>query len=264
MKNISLYLILVLLGFNLSCSSSSKKKTNPAISDSNFCKTLRSSFDSILTSPGISTLINDICKDGDQAKIDKIMYSDPSDSAQIISKNPNENVSNGYYRVYFQGGISLAEVPSSVYFDMTKTQVKGELKAKLGGHYQYDPSINYTPTFKSESKVKYIYQKMEANNTPIEYAGVTDFLTLGPDSLYVVVNQLDEQENKKHSFKEEVLKMYSISIITQNAEGSKIYAAMTETANNHTDGKDCIKKAEDFFKKDIERTYKNAIRYNAL
>ena len=269
MKKIFLLVLsLVISVFVFSCSDSGQKKSGTeTTSSSDFCKKITSSSNSNLKSKGIKTLIEDICENGDQSKIDKNMYTGSTNNAEIIVKDQDAATGdhNDYYRIYLQGGLSLASVPASVYFEMMQLQARGELENKLGSKYLYHNSVEYKVTSKSASKVKYHYTKTDKDDhgtpTDVSYAGVANFVTIENDSLYVAINQLDDSDDFGGG---EVSRMYSISIITQSGEGSKIYAAMTQTANNHGQGKRCIDKSQDFFTTDMKYSYKNAINYNNL
>lgn len=269
MKKISLsILLLVICVFGFSCSDSAQKKTGTeTTSSSDFCKKITSSSNSNLKNTGIKTLIEDICEKGDQSKIDSNMYTG-TNKAKVIKKDEDATTgdNNDQYRIYLQGGLSLSSVPASVYFEMMRLQARGELKSKLGeSKYSYNKSVDYKVTSKSDSKIKYHYTKHNEDNdgtkTDVSYAGIANFVTIETDSLYVVTNLLDDSDKFGEG---EVSRMYSISIITQNDEGSKVYAAMTQTANNHGQGGDCIKKSQEYFTDDMEYSYKNAINYNNL
>ncbi len=242
----------LMISFSLeSCSSSPPHNDHQdpkPITD--FCKTVTSSSNSVLTQEGISDLITNICD-----KVSSIQLYSGSGEAKIIDLG--SKMMDSEYFVHFLGGIELDTVPASVYYNMVKDQARGELESKLGDKFKYDSSVTYTINKKSNSKVEYTYEKDETDSTLVDYDGMAQFVSLEDNKLYVVANKLTQAKD--------VTNMYSVSIIvsSNNGEGTRVYMSLTQTANSHGQS-NALEKSQKFFKQDAKYTYENAVNYNKL
>ncbi len=260
--------VVILVTFTISCGGSNgknKKPSGPAETPDapDFCKTVQSSSNSILTQEGISDLITNICKNS--SDIEKKMYAG-SGTPKMIEIQTTNNVNNQTTFVHYQGGIKVTDVSPKLYFNMMKDQAKysmdddnSEITTAHG--YQTDPDIKgYDVTKQTDSQINYSYHKTvdEGGENPADfiYDGIANFVTLEEDSLYVVTNKLDPSDTSGT-----VKDMYSVSIIVKDSNGSKVYNEMTQTADNAGQHDLSVERAEGFFQDDAKRAHKNALRY---
>ena len=259
MKNLFVYVsTIIIVTLTLSCGKSSgpKHPSNPA-TETAFCKKIQSSTESVLNDSGIKSLIEDICKN--TADIENVMYKGETAKNPIVIEEKDNGDNTSY--VYYQGGLSLSDVSPETYFEMVKHQALDD-GVISGDDYSFAEGVSYNVVEKSDSEVIYDYDKqinIENNTDTFSYKGVANFFTIEKDTIYVATSRLSDDDEHIS-----VNDMYSVSIIVKDGKGSKIYAAMSQTADNHNQHDSSVKEAKKFFKKDQENSYHNAEQYNKV
>lgn len=138
------------------------------------------------------------------------------------------------------------------YFNMMRLQVTQPQDFKSAG-FETDAAVTYTIINTTPQQTTYRYvNDSQKPEVVVDYEATASFLSIEENSIYAVTSVWQ----KKY---ETVENLKGLVVIVKDGNGAKVYAVADQTYDNNNDHAKTLQKAQQAFKDDLKRAYRNSL-----